>query len=319
MTAAADPRRGDHPLAMSDAELRALFGRVSNWNRWGADDERGALNHIGPAEIRAAAAEVREGRTVSLSREFPTRPGPENPWPAQHHMLIGGDDCCVPGIDGLQVSTDFIGIAFHGMASSHIDALCHVFADETMYNGRPASDVKSTGAKANSIYALKDGVVSRGVLLDIPRVQDVAFVDSETLTTVADLEAAERQLGVTVGKGDILIVRLGRDVRRDRFADQAVPGLDPRVTAWLHEREVAALGGDGVSDPIPNGRIHRDWAMPIHMLALAGMGLHLLDNLHLEALGQTCAELNRWTFQLTLAPLPIAGGTGSPLNPIAVF
>ncbi|MBX3485170.1 cyclase family protein [Phenylobacterium sp.] len=319
MTDAADPRRGDHPLAMSDAELRALFGRVSNWGRWGEGDELGALNHVGPAEVRAAAAQVREGRTVSLSREFPTRPGPENPWPAQHHMLIGGDDCCVPGVDGLQVSTDFIGIAFHGMASSHIDALCHVFADETMYNGRPASDVKSTGARANSIYALKDGVVSRGILLDIPRVQGVAFVDSETLTTVADLEAAERALGVAVGKGDILIVRLGRDVRRDRFADQAVPGLDPRVVEWLHARQVAVLGGDGVSDPIPNGRIHRDWAMPIHMLALAGMGLHLLDNLHLEALAQACAELNRWSFQLALAPLPIAGGTGSPLNPIAVF
>jgi kynurenine formamidase len=147
----------------------------------------------------------------------------------------------------------------------------------------------------------------------------MAFVDSEEMITVADLEAAERAQGVSVGKGDILLVRVGRDARRDRFADQAVAGLDPRVAAWLHARQVAVLGGDGVHDPIPNGRIHRDWAMPIHMLALAAMGLHLLDNLHLEAVAQTCAELNRWDFQLTLAPLPIAGGTGSPLNPIAVF
>lgn len=315
----ADPRRGDHPLAMGDAELKALFEQVSNWGRWGADDERGALNHIGPQEIVRAAALVRDGRTVSLSRDFPTRPGPENPWPAQHHMLIGGDDCCVPGVEGLEVSTDFIGIAFHGMASSHIDALCHVFAQGRMYNGRPASEVKSTGARSNTIMAARDGIVSRGVLLDIPRVQGVDFVDSEEMTTVADLEAAEQALGVTVGKGDILLIRLGRDVRRDRFADQAVPGLDPRIVRWLHARQVAVLGGDGVHDPIPNGRIHRDWAMPIHMLGLAAMGLHLLDNLHLEALAGACAELGRWEFQLTLAPLPIAGGTGSPLNPIAVF
>ena len=314
-----DPRRGDHPLAMSDAQLKALFDQVSNWGRWGDDDERGALNHIGPAEITRAAGLVRDGRTVSLSRDFPTRPGPENPWPAQHHMLIGGDDCCVPGIDGLEVSTDFIGIAFHGMASSHLDALCHVFAQGRMYNGRPASDVKSTGARFNTVMAAKDGIVGRGVLLDLPRAQGFDFIDAEHMTTVAELEAAERAHGVRVGKGDILLVRVGRDVRRARRDDHAVAGLDPRVSAWLHAREAAVLGGDGVHDPIPSGRIHRDWAMPLHMLGLAAMGLHLLDNLDLEPLSAACAELGRWEFQLVCAPLRIEGGTGSPLNPIAIF
>ena len=314
-----DARRGAHPQAMSDAELRALFARVSNWGRWGAADERGALNHIGPAEIVAAAALVREGRTVSLSRNFPTQPGPENPWPAQHHMVIAGDDCCVPGVDGLEVSTDFIGIAFHGMASSHIDALCHVFAQGRMYNGRPATEVKSTGARFNTIMCARDGIVGRGVLLDVPRAQGVAYVEADHMVTVAELEAAERALGVTVGKGDLLMVRLGRDVRRAEVGDQAVPGLDPRLAAWLHERQVAVLGGDGVHDPIPSGVVHRDWAMPIHMLGLAAMGLHLLDNLDLEPLARTCAELGRWTFELVAAPLRIEGGTGSPLNPIAIF
>jgi kynurenine formamidase len=315
----ADPRKGTHPQAMSDAELKGLFDRVCNWGRWGKDDERGALNHIGPAQVVAAARLVREGRTVSLSRDFPTRPGPENPWPAQHHMLIGGDDCCVPGVEGLEVSTDFIGIAFHGMASSHIDALCHVFAQQRMYNGRPASEVKSTGARFNTIMAAKDGIVGRGVLLDVPRAQGVEHTDVDHMVTVAELEAAERALGVRVETGDILLIRLGRDVRRAKAGDQAVPGLDPRVAGWLHERQVAVLGGDGVHDPIPNGRVHRDWAMPIHMLGLAAMGLHLMDNLDLEPLARTCAELSRWSFQLIAAPLRIEGGTGSPLNPIAVF
>ena len=319
MNSMADPRQGDHPLAMSGEALAALFDRVSNWGRWGVSDERGALNHIGPAEIAHAASLVREGRTVSLARNFPTQPGPENPWPAQHHMVIAGDDCCVPGVEGLEVSTDFIGIAFHGMASSHIDALCHVFAQGRMYNGQPASEVKSTGAKVNSIMAARDGIVGRGVLLDIPRALGVPFVDADDLVTIADLEAAEVAGGAQVGKGDLVLVRLGRDVRRAALRDQAVAGLDPRIVEWLHVREVAVLGGDGVHDPIPNGRVHRDWAMPIHMLGLAAMGLHLLDNLDLEPLARTCVQLGRWEFQLLAAPLRIEGGTGSPLNPIAVF
>ena len=314
-----DPRQGDHPLSMRGAELAALFEHVSNWGRWGTDDDRGALNHIGSAEVARAASLVREGRTVSLARNFPTKPGPENPWPAQHHMVIAGDDCCVPGVEGLEVATDYIGIAFHGMASSHIDALCHVFAQGRSYNGRPASDVKSTGARSNTIMAARDGIVGRGVLLDLPHSRDMDFIDPEDFVTIADLERAEQAAGVRVSKGDILLVRLGRDVRRAKLADHAVAGMDPRAALWLHERQVSVLGSDGVHDPIPNGRIHRDWAMPIHMLGLAAMGVHLLDNLDLESLAAVCAELGRWAFQLVAAPLRIEGGTGSPLNPIAIF
>lgn len=314
-----DPRKGAHPQAMGGDELAGLFESVSTWGRWGPDDERGGLNYIGGAEVVRAAALVREGRTVSLSRDFPTQPGPENPWPAQHHMVIAGDDPCVPGVEGLEVSTDYIGIAFHGMASSHIDALCHVFAQGRMYNGHPAADVRSTGARRNSIMCARDGIVGRGVLLDVPRAQSRPFVEVEHMVTTDELEAAERALGVRAGKGDLLMVRLGRDARRAVTGDQAVPGLHPTVCAWLAERQVAVLGGDGVHDPIPSGLVHRDWAMPIHMIALAGMGLHLLDNLDLEPLARTCADLARWEFQLVAAPLRIPGGTGSPLNPIAVF
>jgi kynurenine formamidase len=309
--------------ALSAAEIEDLFDRTCNWGRWGPDDERGTLNLLGEAEAAAAAATVRRGRTVSLSRDFPVQPGPENPWPAHHHMIIAGDDPCVPGVDGLEVSTDYIGIAFHGMASSHLDALCHVFQGGRMYNGHPATDVKSTGARRNTVMTLKDGIAGRGVLIDVPRALGVPFVDPERLTTVADLEAAEAAQGVRLGQGDIALVRLGRDERRrrepDKAADQAVAGLDPRVALWLHERQVAILGGDGVHDPIPSGRIAPGWPMPIHMIGLVAMGLHLLDNLNLEDIARACAEESRWAFLLTLAPLRIPGGTGSPLNPIAMF
>jgi kynurenine formamidase len=304
---------------MSAAQMQALADSVSNWGRWGEDDERGTLNHLTPDRARAAAALVTLGRTVSLSRDFPVSPGPENPWPAQHHMVIAGDDPCIPQVPGLEVSTDYIGIAFHGMASSHLDALCHVFQGGRMYNGRPAAQVKSTGARANTVMTLKDGVAGRGVLLDVPRALACDFIDPAHGITIEELEQTERAQGVRVGTGDMLLVRTGRDVRRQGTDDQKVAGLDPQVARWLHEREVAILGGDGVHDPIPSGAVAADWPMPVHMVGLVFMGLHLLDNLDLEALAAACAAEARWAFLLTLAPLRIQGGTGSPLNPIAMF
>ncbi|HEY2177273.1 MAG TPA: cyclase family protein [Caulobacteraceae bacterium] len=299
--------------------MTALAGSVSNWGRWGADDERGTLNHLTPDHARAAAALVASGRTVSLSRDFPVAPGPENPWPAQHHMVIAGDDPCIPQVPGLEVSTDYIGIAFHGMASSHLDALCHVFQGGKMYNDRPAAAVKSTGARVNTVMTLKDGLAGRGVLLDVPRALDCAFVDPDHCITIGELETTEAAQGVRVGTGDIVLVRTGRDARRQSMDDQRVAGLDPAVAAWLHRREVSVLGGDGVHDPIPPGAIAPDWPMPIHMIGLVSMGLHLLDNLSLEDVAEVCAAERRWAFLLTLAPLRIQGGTGSPLNPIAMF
>lgn len=304
---------------LSADAIQALFDEACNWGRWGETDERGALNHLGETEARAAAALVRRGRTVSLSRDFPVHPGPENPWPAHHHMIIAGDDPCIPGVDGLEASTDYIGIAFHGMASSHLDALCHVFQGGRMYNGLPAGEVKSTGARRNTVMTLKDGVAGRGVLLDVPRALGRSFVDPDHLTTVAELERTEQAQGVRVGKGDIVVIRLGRDARRGSHSDQAVAGLEPEVALWLHRRQAAILGGDGVHDPIPPGQIAPGWPMPIHMIGLVAMGLHLLDNLYLEDVAAACAEEGRWEFLLTLAPLRIPGGTGSPLNPIALF
>ncbi len=307
------------PYPIDTQGMDRLFASVSNWGRWGDDDERGTLNHLTPIEANTAASLVTEGRTVSLARDFPTQPGPENPWPAQHHMVIAGDDPCVPGMKGLEVSTDYIGIAFHGMASSHLDALCHVFQKGRMYNGHAATEVRSTGARRNTVMTLKDGVAGRGILLDVPRALGLEFIDPAHLVTIAELERVEAAQRLKVGKGDILLIRLGRDRRVATNADQRVAGLDPYVVQWLHAREVAVLGGDGVHDPIPPGVSADGWPMPIHMCGLVSMGLHLLDNLNLEDAAIVCAEAKRWAFLITLAPLRIQGGTGSPLNPIAMF
>jgi kynurenine formamidase len=311
---------------LGNDDMRAIFAAVSNWGRWGQNDELGTLNFITPEKRRSAAMSVTEGRCVSLARDFPTAPGPHNPFPAQHHMLVGGDDSCCLGIPGLEMSQDFIGIAFHGLVSTHIDALCHVFADGRMFNGFPASEVLSTGARRNTIMAVRDGIIGRGVLLDMPAALGVSHVPAERRLGIAELEAAERVHGAAVGSGDILIVRTGRDVDRTMGGEQGAAsaetgfaGLHPEVLPWLHEREVAALGGDGIQDPFnapPNNKL---WPMPIHTCGLTAMGLHLLDNLYLEDVARMAQEVGRWTFQLCIAPLRIQGGTGSPINPIAMF
>jgi len=306
----------------SNDEMRAIYESVKNWGRWGHDDEAGALNLITPERRAAAAAEVSAGITVSCARELPVTPSIENPHPAMHMMVRGGDDCVTPGL-GLASTADFVGVAFHGMATSHVDALCHIFVDEQMYNGFPATDVKSTGAQRGSIMCAKDGIAGRGVLLDIARQRGQGHLEPGTAITVADLEAAEAGQGVTVGEGDILLIGTGRDTRRDESGPwhpwrDGLAGLHPETIPWLHERGISVLGCDGVSDVLP-GNHPSDWPMPIHQCVIVAMGVHLLDNLRLDRLATTCAEQNRWSFLLTVAPLRIEGGTGSPANPIALF
>ncbi len=306
----------------SKARMDEIYASVKSWGRWGSDDEAGALNLITDEVRRGAAAAVRHGRSVSCSLNIPVDPGVDNPHPALHMMIVGGDDCLVPEI-GLESTADFVGIAFHGMASSHLDALCHVLYQGKMYNGYPGSEVKSTGARRNSVMCAKDGIVSRGVLLDMPRSLGVPWLEPGQAIDPDQLAAAEAEQGVTVREGDILLISTGRDARRDEKGawspfDVGMAGLHPECLPWLHERGIAVLGSDAISDVLPLPVIE-GWSMPIHECTLVGMGVHLLDNLHLGALMAACAELSQWDFQLTLAPLRIEGGTGSPVNPIALL
>jgi kynurenine formamidase len=305
-------------------DMRRLFHSVSNWGRWGADDERGTLNYLTAEKVAAAARLVQSGKQVSCARNFPVQPGPENPTPALHHMVMGGDDPCAHGVPGLECSLDFIGIAYHGLASSHIDALCHVFVDGKMYNGVDAREVRSTGARRNSIMCARDGISGRGVLLDIPRFRRAAYVRPDEPVTRDELAAVESLQNVDVGEGDILLVSIGRDAHRKHHPPQGggyprLAGLAPDCVPFLHERKIAVLGGDGVNDPTPSPNPIEDWPIPVHMCGLVSMGLHLLDNLFLVDLAAACAAANRWEFFFTLAPLRIERGTGSPVNPIAIL
>lgn len=302
--------------------MEEIFTSTKNWGRWGEDDERGALNLITPARRVSAAGCVRSGVAVSCARQLPVRPAADNPHPALHMMIQGGDDCVIPGF-GLESTADFVGVAFHGMATSHIDALCHVFVKGKMYNGFDASEVKSTGARRCSVMECRDGIVSRGVLLDVPRLLSEPWLEPGAAITREQLDEAEKHQGVTTGEGDVLLVATGRDARRKQGGawdpvGVGLAGLHPECLPWLHERGVAVLGSDGVSDMLPGLGIP-DWPMPIHQVAIAGMGVHLLDNLRLDALSAVCAEQRQWEFQFTAGPLRVEGGTGSPVNPVALL
>jgi kynurenine formamidase len=216
---------------------------------------------------------------------------------------------------------DYFALAPHGFATSHIDALCHIFHEGKIYNGYPTERVTARGALQLGIQELRHGVVSRGVLLDVPRARGVDFLEPGEPIFIADLEQAESVGGVRVEPGDVVMVRTGRwharEARGIRPAGQGLAGLDASCLPWLHERGVAALGCDGVSDVLPS-RVPEEF-LPIHSVAIATMGLHLLDNLQLDDLAVACREEGRIEFQVAIAPLVLEGGTASPVNPIALF
>jgi kynurenine formamidase len=312
-------------LAVTQKRMEEIFETVKSWGRWGADDQAGALNLITPAKRIAAARLVRTGEVVSLARELPVQPSPENPTPALHMMVVAGDACGpeAHGVEGLETAMDFVGVAFHGMAVSHIDALCHVAVNGRMYNGFPMSDVKSIGALRNSIHVAKEGIVSRGVLLDVPRLRGVPWLELGDAIAPDELAAAERAQDVRVEPGDILLVATGRDARKEKHGPwsaqrEGVAGLHAECIPWLRERDIAVLGSDGISDALPGLGIP-SWPIPVHQCTLVAMGVHLLDNLRLDRLMATCARERRWEFLLSVAPLRVERATGSPVNPVAMF
>jgi kynurenine formamidase len=306
---------------LTEAQVKEFFTTLSNWGKWGPKDQLGALNYITPAKRAQAAALVREGASVSMSVPLATQPGPDNPTPVMHLMMqtgAPGEASMVP----VPYSADYFAIAPHGLANTHLDALCHVFNQGKMYNGYPSSDVTAQGARNGAIDALKDGIVSRGVLIDVPRVKGREWLEPGEAISPVDLEAAEKASSFQVEEGDVLFVRTGRHARQkakgqwDAFKD-GMPGLGAACLPWLHARKVAALGSDGASDVLPSG--YEKIMLPIHAVTIVAMGIHLLDNCALDAVAEACAARSRWTFLLVVAPLVLVRGTASPVNPLAIF
>jgi kynurenine formamidase len=304
---------------LSAAEFRALYDRVKHMSLQGPADRRGALNNISSSQVVAAASDVWRGRAVSLAAPMESEVALDNPDPVVHQMTHAGISS--GPASGLSFAMDRVTLNIHGNADSHIDALSHVIFDGTLYNGLNPGAVTAAGATELSIEVAGGGIVGRGVLLDIPRVRGVPWLEPGDHVTADDLIAAEAAQEVRIEPGDLLFVRVGHRTRRRTLgpwdAAKARAGLHPTALELLAERRIGALGSDGNNDTAPSAA--EDVDFPVHVLAVNAMGLHLMDWLQFDDLVAMCEELNRWSFLCVVAPLRLRAATGSPVNPIAIF
>lgn len=303
---------------MDLATFDEIVDRVSTWGRWGADDQRGTLNLVTEQVVVYAATLARVGRSVSLGHDLDLDTGPDNARPADHRMTGYAAD----GTTQPSVNTDYVGTDFHGKSVTHLDALCHCVFRGRLYNGHPAAEhVGEAGADLGTIAEMAQGVVTRGVLVDVPRSRRLPWLEPGSAVGADELESVLDEQGVSLRPGDAVLVRTGARARKDALGawdpSNFSAGIAPETTLVLSRAGTALLGSDGDSDvrPSPVDGIFS----PIHALALNAMGMPLIDNMFLEDLAVACADLDRWEFLFIMAPLRIPGGTGSPVNPLAVF
>ncbi len=320
-----------YPRNLTADDIERWSTELSNWGRWGADDQAGTINLITSAKRKAAAALVHDGVTVSasLDADLPKEGSTSGPLP-------GG-----PRVEGVPRTTwtltskppgpepkpkasyvvDTIAVAYHGNETTHMDALSHVYYKGQIYNGFPQTSFTDRGAGKDDVMAFKDGIFTRGVLFDIPRLKNVPYLGDEEAIYPEDLDAWEKKAGLRLESGDAMLVRTGRWLRVKEKGpldlNKQAPGLYASCLKWMRERGVALLGSDVVQDVRPSGV--EGVNQPIHQLGLRSMGTPLIDNCELEALAQAAAQRHRWVFLLTINPLRVPGATGGPVNPIAVF
>ena len=301
--------------AMTRAEFDQLMQDISNRGRWGRDDQLGTLNLITPEHRKAAAALVTDGVSVSMAFDLNKQEDAVNSNPLVQEVSIGE-------FGGHLAAYDRISIFYHGFTHSHIDGLQHVAHKGTLYDGMEIESLPASGIDRLGIqHAGVSGIVTRGVIVDLPRYFGVDYIAAGTAIFADDIEAWEEKSGVTIGSGDVLLIRTGRwqQEAEDGQWDmtETAAGMDAAFAKWLKERDVALIGSDGISDAVPSGV--DGLALPLHELVVAGLGMHMLDNLDLDEVAAEAAARNRATFMFVGAPLRVPGGTGSPLNPLAIF
>jgi kynurenine formamidase len=303
--------------------IHEIAKKVSNWGRWGAEDERGTLNFITADKIREAAACVKQGTVFSLGLPFGAE-GPQigqggrvNPMHVMSALHVGYG----PDPEGFRYNDDLVVMPLQ--CATQWDSLAHVYYGGKLYNGFPAaSSVTSAGAARNSIDKVGAGVVSRGVLLDVARALGEKRLPPGHAITPAELEKAEQLQKVKVGSGDVLLVRTGHlsvftaEGNREGFMRQ-MPGLGLASVEWLHAREVAAVATDtNAVEVIPFE--DQSAPLPVHLLCIRDMGLTLGEMFVLDELAEACAADGSWQFLFSAPALKVAGGVGSPLNPLAI-
>ncbi len=341
ISAAADGPSEKYPRNLSREDVDRWMTELSNWGKWGNDDQAGTVNLITPAKRKAAAALVREGVSVSLSldADLPKEGSTGGPLPGM--MPGGGRGQGGPGRgsgsratwtltsrppgpeprDAAAYVVDTIAVSYHGNNSTHLDAPSHLYYKGQIYNGYPQTTYSERGAGKDDVMAFQNGIFTRGLLFDIPKLKGVPYLGDDEAVYVEDLEAWEKRAGFRTEAGDVVLVRTGRSVRVKEKGplnmNQATPGLYASCVKWLRERGASMLGSDVVQDVRPS-RIE-GVNQPIHQMALRALGMPLIDNADLEAVSAAAAQRRRWAFLLTINPLRVPGATGSPVNPIATF
>lgn len=309
-------------MTMAEEELQSLLRDGRAWGRWGPDDQRGAVNLITDDARRRAAGLVRDGRVVSLARPLPTAPGPAVPVPTQHAMKRGRR-----GDAGYAV--DHIALPTHGVGYTHLDALCHVWGADGMWNGRdPDAEIGFDGSRWADVDQFGDGIVTRGVLLDVPRHRGAPYVTADEPVSGDELAAIAGALDDPIEPGDAVVVHCGRDAWEREHGPWGAPppgsavptgvedrpGLDASCLRFLRDVDPAVLVWDMMdAQPTPPGM---PWT--VHAVLYA-FGIALVDNARLDALATACADAGRSDFLLMVAPLRLVGGTGSPVNPLALL
>ena len=309
----------------SEAQVLEWMSSLSNWGRWGEEDQKGCLNLINESNRLKAAALVKDGSTVSCARPITTEIQPDTSFQVQRYMIDSGEGRETDPPERRLVrrgASEFIGMVFHGQTITHIDALSHYSWQGKLYNGKPANLITSReGAQSHSIEVASQGIVTRGILLDIPLVKGKDWLEPNEPVMPEDLEAAEELEGVNVDEGDILLVRTGN--YKMRLETGRVPNTQPMTacqvacTPWFKERGVAMLGTDTSYDIRPSH--YATVTAPLHTVSLVTLGMWLIDNANLEDLADKCRQLGRYEFMLSLGPLIMRNVTGSPVNPIAIF
>ena len=313
------------PNIPTEEEVLGYFKSLSNWGRWGNDDQLGAPNLITADKTRRAVATVQEGTTITLSRTVNFEATPDAPNPPVHFMVESGEGWA----SGDKVTTrataaasDYFGMIFHGYTITHVDSLAHFFWEGQTYNGNPAHLVATNqGATVCSVEEAKNGIVTRGVLVDVPMVRGTDWVERGEGVMPDDILKAEEQCGFKVEEGDVLLIRTGQLHRRgvEGPVDRSVGSTACQAACLplFHDRGIAMLGSDTGNDVSPPqySRVQS----PIHQVGITAMGLWILDNANLEDVSQACRDRNRWEFMVSIGPLRLHNTTGSPVNPIAIF
>jgi kynurenine formamidase len=311
------------PELPTEEEVLDYVNTLSNWGRWGPEDELGTLNFITDQTRMAALSVVRHGRAISLGWDIdPNPPGSDVAIPPQRYMIRTGQGLHEGDDPPRAVAArEFVGYIFHGRRITHLDALAHLHWDGRMYNDRPGYLVTSErGAQRNSVTVARDGIVTRGILLDAPRHRGVPVLERGEPVHRAEVEAILEEAGLEVREGDALFLRTGYG--RSRIEEG--PKWDGRQAGWganclplFHEKRVAVVGSDTSGETHPSG--YKGFRGPIQAIGTAVMGLWQVDNANLEAIARTCEELGTSEFAVVISALPFVGATGSAINPIALL